>query len=165
MSSFQRHSRLVVISELLTACVMLSACGGGATDTSPAAAGAAAVAPAPAPAASTADAAQAQGRTPSKAPTYAAPTVVLPGWVAGTYAVGQGITADFGVPAHGATSFTYAFYRNGDAIPGASGTTTSRFVTYWAAPGDSGTIISCRVTPSNSAGTGSTVDIGGIYVD
>ena len=72
---------------------------------------------------------------------------------------------DFGVAQNAASSYAYACYRNGVAIPGASGTATSRLQTYIATSSDSGTVLSCRFTPSNSYGTGSLVAIGGIYVN
>ena len=90
---------------------------------------------------------------------------MLPGWLPGTYAPGQVITVDFGVPTNGATAFVYTFYRNGVAIPGASGSTSSRYQTYVAVGDDSGSILSCRVVAANSVGSGSTVSIGGIYVN
>ncbi|MEY8876768.1 MAG: hypothetical protein AB9M60_09700 [Leptothrix sp. (in: b-proteobacteria)] len=101
---------------------------------------------------------------PLGAPSYSGSTAVQPGWLATTYAVGQVITADFGTPINGATSYSYAFYRNGVAIPGASGTTASRQQTYVAVAADSGAIISCRVGPINSLASGATVSFGGIYV-
>ena len=98
-------------------------------------------------------------------PTYLASTAVLPGWLAGAYAAGQVITVDFGIPSNAASSFAYAFYRNGVAIPGASGSTPSRYQTYVAVAGDSGAIISCRVVPANGLGSGATLAFGGIYVN
>lgn len=90
---------------------------------------------------------------------------MLPGWVAGSYAAGQVITVDFGAPSNGASSFAYAFYRNGVAIPGASGTTSSRYQTYVPVASDSGAIISCRVVAANNVGSGATLAFGGIYVN
>jgi hypothetical protein len=90
---------------------------------------------------------------------------VLPGWLAGSYAAGQVITVDFGTPSDGASSFAYTFYRNGVAIPGAQGTTASRYQTYVAVASDSGAIISCRVVAANSLGSSAAMAFGGIYVN
>ena len=98
-------------------------------------------------------------------PTYSTSNAVLPGWLAGAYVAGQVITVDFGIPSNAASTFTYAFYRNGVAIPGASGATSSRYQTYVAVASDSGSIISCRVVPANNMGTGGTLAFGGIYVN
>lgn len=94
-----------------------------------------------------------------------ASTAVLPGWLAGPYAAGQVITVDFGIPSNAASSFAYVFYRNGVAIPGASGSTTSRYQTYVAVASDSGAIISCRVVAANSLGPGANLAFGGVYVN
>ena len=104
--------------------------------------------------------------SPSQSPpSYQAPTAILPGFVWQTYAVGSPIIVDFGLPANAATSFQFAFYRNGIEIPGSSGVTSDSFQIYNPVALDSGTILSCIVSPMNSQGVGEAITIPGIFIN
>lgn len=89
---------------------------------------------------------------------------ILPGFVLKFYTNGQVATVDFGVPTNGATSFTYAFYRNGVAIAGASGTAFTQLQTYQTVAADSGTTLSCQFTAINSAGSASIYYVPGVSI-
>ena len=161
--------RLQRLCELVAACAFISGCGGGSNETATASSAGSAgstssTVAAPAPS-TTAAPSPAPAVVATGLPSYASATALQPGWISGTFAVGQVITADFGVPANGASSYSYACYRNGNPISGASGTTSSEFQSYTIVSADLGTVLSCQVTPTNSYGAGAAQIIAGLYVN
>jgi hypothetical protein len=89
------------------------------------------------------------------APTYTGTGVVLPGIVAGTFAVGTPLLMDFGAPLNNPNpaGYSYQVYRNGVAIAGATGSNKTSPQSYTPVSADEGTVVSFSVIASNGAGS------------
>lgn len=94
---------------------------------------------------------------PTVAPSWTDPAAVQPGWVyAGSYNVGNPMTADFGQAANNpdANGYSYQVLRNGVTVL-QSGSNVSGF-TYTPVSGDLYQQISFTLTASNAAGSDTT---------
>lgn len=100
---------------------------------------------------------------PLAVPNYTDPGTVLPSFTVPSAIPTQTVVVDFGVPAYGADTFTYAFYRNGVTLL-RTGVTASRYQPFTTSAADSASTLSCQFTARNGAGTSTLTYVTGITV-